>query len=187
MARFARIVVPGLPHHAVHRARPEITLFRDPADFARYQELLRQNCTRYGVEIKAFCLMPDHVHAVLLPQTAEGLSRAIGETGRLYARYRGLGGAQLWRGRFQSCPLDDEHAHAAIAYVAGNTERARISPWPWQYPQSAPDTPSTHCINTIRMATKTGRPAGSSEFYSRIEYDIGRSLMPRRRGRRAKW
>ena len=42
-------------------------------------------------------------------------------------------------------------------------------------------------IDTIRRSTKTGRPAGSPEFYVRLEYDIGRSLTPRRRGRKAKW
>jgi putative transposase len=187
MARLARIVVPGIPHHAVHRARPRTALFRDEVDYRCYQELLRLNCSRYEVELRSFCLMPDHIHAVLVPQAARGLSRAIGETDRLYARQRGLGEAQLWRGRFQSCPLDEEHAQAAIVYVVQNPDRARLDAWPWVYPQRAHSSASVRAIDTIRRSTKTGRPAGSPEFYVRLEYDIGRSLTPRRRGRKAKW
>jgi putative transposase len=184
MARVARIVIPGLPHHIVHRAKPEAQLFRDEIDYARYQDLLRHNCALYAVDLRAFCLMPDHVHAVMAPTTAQGLSRAIGETGRLYTRYRG---ADLWRGRFQSCPLDDAHGEAAIAYVRGNPGRLRLGPWPWRYPEGATDEASAQQIEAIRKSTRTGRPAGSPEFYARLEYDLGRRLSPRKRGRKAKW
>jgi putative transposase len=187
MARFARIVVPGLFHHVVHRAKPRATLFRDQTDYARYQELLKQNCAKYDVDVAAFCFMPDHVHAVLVPRNARGLSRAVGETGRLYARYRGLGGAQLWQGRFHSCPLDEEHAKTAIAYVLANPERARLSAWPWVFPDNVPYSATPQQIEMVRKSTNTGRPAGSPEFYARLEYDIGRPLSPRKRGRRAKW
>jgi putative transposase len=187
MARLARVVIPGLPHHAVHRAHPDVRLFRDQTDYARYQALLEQNCSRYKVELKAFCLMPDHVHLVLIPKSTDGLSRAVGETGRLYARGRGMGGAKLWRGRFQSCSLDKEHATAAIAYVVNNPIRARLGAWPWRSPKSVKSEASPHEIELIQKATKTGRPAGSPEFYARLEYDIGRALSPKKRGRKSKW
>src|SRR5437764_4435461 len=187
MARLARIVVPGLSHHVVHRARPGVALFRDQTDYTRFEELLRRNCALYDAELEAYCLMPDHVHLVLLPRSTQALARSIGETGRLYGRCRGLGAAQLWHGRFRSCPLDEEHAKAAIAYVAANAGRARLGAWRWQYPDRSPFAVTERQIEAIRKSTRTGRPAGSSEFYSRLEYDIGRSLSPRKRGRKAKW
>ena len=187
MARLARIVVPGLSHHVVHRARPDVVLFRDQTEYARFEELLKENCLRYGAELGAYCLMPDHVHIVLLPRTTEALARSIGETGRLYTRYRGLGGAQLWQGRFRSCPLDEDYVKPAVAYVTANPVRARLGAWKWSYPARTKATASAEQIETIRRSTRSGRPAGSAEFYTRLEYDLGRSLAPKKRGRRAKW
>jgi putative transposase len=187
MARLARIVIPGLPHHVVHRAHERARLFRDDVDYARYRELLLHNCEHYGVGLSAFCLMPDHVHVVAVPPTREALSRAIGETGRLYARYRGQGDMEIWRSRFQSCPLDELHAKAAIAYVARNPDRAKFAAWRWRHPKSARAPAFEAEIETVRRSTRTGRPAGSAEFCTRLEYEIGRPLSPRKRGRKAKW
>ena len=37
-----------------------------------------------SVECWAYCLMPNHVHLILVPATADGLAGAIGETHRQY-------------------------------------------------------------------------------------------------------
>ena len=41
-------------------------------------------CGKYGVEIWAWCLMPNHVHLIAVPESEEGLARAIGEAHRRY-------------------------------------------------------------------------------------------------------
>ena len=41
-------------------------------------------CPRRGVELWAYCLMPNHVHLVAVPESADGLRRAIGEVHRRY-------------------------------------------------------------------------------------------------------
>ena len=64
--------------------------------------------------------MPNHVHLILVPATADGLARAIGEThrqcGLVNARQRWNG--HLFQGRFSSVVLDEEHLMLAARTVA---------------------------------------------------------------------
>lgn len=190
MARLARIVIPGVAHHVVQRARPGLVLFVNDADYAEYRDILLRNLR--GVELISACLMPDHVHLIAIPPTPDALARMLGETRRLFARYKGLGPQGLWRGRFQSCPLDETHAKAALAYVRLNPLRARLvqdpAEWPWLIGERQHEQPADERhIENVRRATRTGRPAGDADFYARIEYELGRSLRPRKRGRKARW
>jgi putative transposase len=190
VARLARIVIPDLAHHVVQRARSGLTLFANDADYAEYRDILLRNLR--GVRLVSACLLPDHVHLIAIPQTTDALARMMGETRRLFARYKGLGPQGLWRGRYQSCPLDESHVAAALAYVNFNPVRAGLvddpAHWPWLIGETHADAPADErLIESIRRATRTGRPAGDADFYARIEYELGRSLKPRRRGRKPRW
>jgi putative transposase len=190
VARLARIVIPNVPHHVVQRVRPGLMLFADDADYIEYRAILLRNLR--GVRLVSACLMPDHVHLIAIPPTADALARMLGETRRLFARYKGLGPQGLWRGRYQSCPLDEPHARAALAYVSFNPARAGLAhdpaQWPWLIGEKHVDAPADERqIETIRRATRTGRPAGDADFYGRIEYELGRALRPKKRGRKARW
>jgi putative transposase len=82
MARLARQVIPGLPHHVTQRGdrRPQ-TFFCDE-DYAAYLELMADWCVEQGVEIWSYCLMPNHVHFIAVPKPEDGLRRG---TSTLYA------------------------------------------------------------------------------------------------------
>ena len=123
MARLARIVIPDMHHHVVQRVRPGVALFASDTDYAEYRDILVRNLR--GLRLISACLMPDHVHMIAVPETADALARMMGETRRLFARYKGLGPQGLWRGRYQSCPLDAAHARAALAYVSFNPSARR--------------------------------------------------------------
>lgn len=190
MARLARIVIPDVAHHVVQRVRSGLKLFANDADYAEYRTILLRNLR--DARLVSACLLPDHVHLIAIPQTPEALARMMGETRRLFARYKGLGPQGLWRGRYQSCPLDEAHATAALAYVSFNPVRAGLvddpALWPWLVGERQVDAPADErLVETIRRATRTGRPAGDTDFYARIEYELGRSLKPKKRGRRARW
>ena len=140
MARIARVVVPGVPHHVVQRGnRRQPVFFRD-ADYELYVGLVSEWCRKYAVEVWAYCLMPNHVHLIAVPDTALGLARAVGEAHRRYTqlvnqRERWTG--YLWQGRFSSYPLDEPHLLMAVRYVEQNPVRARIVRLPWKYPWSS--------------------------------------------------
>ncbi|MHB9023780.1 MAG: transposase [Armatimonadota bacterium] len=140
MARFARIVVPGIPHHVTQRGnRRQQTFFCD-SDFRAYKDFLREWCDRCNVAIWAYCLMTNHTHPITIPEDEEGLCRAIGEAHRRYTRminerydWRG----HLWQDRFASFPMDVEHLVAAVRYIELNPVRAGIVAHPADYPWSS--------------------------------------------------
>ena len=58
MARLARIVVPGLPHHVTQRGNGRARVFFGEDDYALYRDLLADACRAARVEVWAWCLMP---------------------------------------------------------------------------------------------------------------------------------
>src|SRR5436190_17811039 len=96
MARLARIVIPGAPHHVTQRGNRRQPVFFSDADRARYLGLLKEGCDGAGVRCLAWCLMDNHVHLVLVPGTAAGLRAALGEAHRRYTRHVNF--REGWRG-----------------------------------------------------------------------------------------
>ena len=89
MARLARVVIPGIPHHITQRGnRRQQVFFRDD-DYDAYLELMAEWCRKSGVEIWAYCLMPNHVHLIALPQSEDSLAQGIGEAHKRYTRMIG--------------------------------------------------------------------------------------------------
>ncbi|MGD0900924.1 MAG: transposase [Thermoguttaceae bacterium] len=138
MPRLARSVVPGLPHHVTQRGnRRQQTFFCDD-DYTAYLELMSEWCAERGVEVWAYCLMPNHIHLVAVPQSEDGLARAIGEAHRRYTRrinFREKWRGYLWQGRFASFVMDEPYLLAAARYVELNPVRAGLvgdaADWRW--------------------------------------------------------
>jgi hypothetical protein len=71
VARLARLVVPGLPHHVTQRGnRRQQTFFGDD-DYAAYVQLMAEWCKERGVDVWAYCLVPNHVHLIAVPLTGQ--------------------------------------------------------------------------------------------------------------------
>ena len=128
MPRLARVVTPGLPHHITQRGnRRQQTFFCDE-DYRSYLELMGQWCGAHQVEIWAYCLMPNHVHLIAVPKSADGLRRAIGEAHRRYTRmvnFREGWRGHLWQGRFASFVLDPSPREA---HPISRTRRVTFCP-----------------------------------------------------------
>ena len=73
MARLARTVVAGLPHHVTQRGNRREAIFFEDGDQEVYRDLLAEQSRKAGVEVWAYCLMPNHVHLILAPTRADGL------------------------------------------------------------------------------------------------------------------
>lgn len=87
-----------------------------------------------------FCLMPNHVHIVIVPSDADGLWRAFRRlhrehTGFINTRMRTTG--HLWQGRYGLVAMVEEHFVAALRYVDFNPVQARLV-------ARAEDRPSTN-------------------------------------------
>jgi len=136
MARLARVVVAGMPHHITQRGNRRQTTFFLEEDYTAYLELISHWCREQGVEIWAYCLMPNHVHLIAVPKTEAGLRRAIGEAHRRYTRrvnFRQGWRGHLWQGRFASFVLDEPYLLAAARYVELNPVRAGLVLAPSDY------------------------------------------------------
>ena len=138
MARLARVVVPGHPHHVTQRGNGRARTFFGDADYALYRDLLAENCRTAGVEVWAWCLMPNHVHLILVPSDPDGLRSALARVHRRYAgviQARRQRSGHFWQGRFGAVAMDEEHLAAALCYVSLNPVRARLvqraQDWRW--------------------------------------------------------
>lgn len=138
MPKFPRLIVPGLPHHVTQRGVRRQTTFFDDADYRAYLHLAKQLLPDYSIEIWAYCLMPNHIHAILVPHDEQSLSRFLAQLHRSYARrtnlkYDWVG--HLWQKRFFSVVMDESHTFAALRYVENNPVRSGIcrrpADWPW--------------------------------------------------------
>ena len=85
MARLARVVVPHHPHHVTQRGNGRARTFFANADYALYRDLPAENCRAAEVAVWAWCLMPNHVHLILMPSDPDGLRRALARVHRSYA------------------------------------------------------------------------------------------------------
>jgi putative transposase len=138
MARLARSVFPGTPHHVTQRGNGRArTFFRD-ADYRLYRDLLAEHAAAAGVDVWSWVLMPNHVHLILVPQDEDGLRRALAPVhrryaGHIHARLQRTG--HFWQGRFGCVAMDEPHQAAALRYVALNPVRAQlvacVRDWPW--------------------------------------------------------
>jgi putative transposase len=136
MPRIARLVVPGYPHHVTQRGNRRQSVFFCDEDYLSYVKLMAFWCCKHGVDIWAWCLMPNHVHLIAVPQKEESLARALGEAHRRYTRrinlrenWRG----HLWQERFASFPMDEQHLLAAARYIEMNPIAAHLVEHPDEY------------------------------------------------------
>ena len=140
MARMPRIVVPGYPHHVTQRGnRRQKTFFCDD-DYRYYIELLSEYAQQANTEIWAYCLMPNPVHLVMVPDQEDGLRAALGETPRLYTRhinFRQKWRGHLWQERFHSFLMDEDYLLATVRYVERNPVAARLCESAGQWPGSS--------------------------------------------------
>jgi putative transposase len=113
-------------------------VFFQPSDYRFYKTLLAEAAAAAQTEVWAYCLMPNHVHLILVPCDEDGLRATLAEAHRRYTRFindrHGWNG-HLWQGRFGSVAMDEDHLESAVSYVSLNPVRAslvkRAEDWPW--------------------------------------------------------
>jgi putative transposase len=165
MARLARSVVLGCPHAVSQRGNREQTVFEEDADYYRYLGWLRECAERYGLDIWAYCQMSDGVHYVCVPKSEDALSRAFNTVHMKYAQYfhkkKGSSG-QLWKGRFQSCPLDDPSAFEETRFIETTPVRAGLVEQAEDYPWSSA---RSHVIGEPDPVLAAGRDSGRAPAF----------------------
>jgi putative transposase len=160
MPRVARIVIPDIPYHITQRGNRREDVFFSDEDRLVYLKLLAQYATLHGLDVKAYCLMTNHVHLVAVPATANALSGALKPVHLRYTQHvnwtQNVSG-RLWQGRFFSCALDDAHFLQAVRYVERNPVRAGLVAHAEDYPWSSA---AAHCgLRVDALVSKAPGPA----------------------------
>ena len=136
MARLARVIIPGLPHHVTQRGNGRQRVFFSDGDYALYRDLLSASCKKARVACWAWVAMPNHVHLILVPRDADGLRAALAPVHRFYAgviHARRKRSGHFWQGRFGAVVMDEAHLAEAFRYVLLNPVRSKLAKKPEQW------------------------------------------------------
>ena len=73
MARLARVVIPGVPHHVTQRGNRRQPVFFSDDDRRAYLALIAEAAKSSGARCLAWCLMDNHIHLTLVLANADGV------------------------------------------------------------------------------------------------------------------
>ena len=170
MPRMARVVVPGYPHHVTQRGNRRQAVFLVDDDWRTYLSLIRAACATAETSVLAYCLMPNHVHFVMVPSHLDGLRSALADAHRRYTRrvnFREGWRGHLWQDRFHSFVMDEPHLQVAIPYVENNPVRAALChtppQWPWSSATRAHSTGAATMVDW-RLRSQLLGTGGSHDF-----------------------
>jgi putative transposase len=190
MARIARAVAPGIPHHVTQRGNRRQQTFFNDEDYQIYLDLMSEWCGKYHVEIWAYCLMPNHVHLIAVPETKDGLNLAIGEAHRRYTRhinFREGWRGHLWQGGFSSFILDQQYLLACTKYVELNPVRAGLvnkpEDWPWSTAKAHMSRKDNILVKTKPLLKLSGKPWKTFLSSDAQEHEISLFRKHERTGR----
>lgn len=141
MPRRARVTLPEVPLHLIHRGNNRQACFFSDDDCRFYLDWLAEYAGKTGCRIHAYVLMTNHVHLLLSAGSADGAGALMKVLGQRYAQYvnrtyRRSG--TLWEGRFRSCLTQDEgYLLVCQRYIELNPVRAGMVGHPADYPWSS--------------------------------------------------
>jgi len=141
MARQPRFLLPGQVQHVIQRGNNRAPIFFRDDDYRFYLHCLVDACAQQGVDVHAYVLLPNHVHLLLTPGPASGISKVMQSVSGRYAQYvnstyRRTG--TVWGGRYRSTVVDAEsYLLRCMVYVEMNPVRAGIVVHPREYPWSS--------------------------------------------------
>jgi len=131
MPRTSRAVAVGYPHHVTQRGNNRQPVFFDDQDRLTYLDAFQQYAVKSHLDVWAYCLMPNHIHLLVVPQNEDALSSGVGLANQVYTRYvnrKYFRSGRLWQNRFFSCIVDtDEYLWSVARYIENNPVKAGLS------------------------------------------------------------
>ena len=137
MPRPSRLVLPGVAVHVIQRGNNRVACFKQDNDYLMYLAHLRQLSEKYECLLHAYCLMTNHVHLLITPETANGCIGLMRDLGQRYVQYfnrRHERTGTLWEGRFKSCIAQSAlYVLGCYRYIELNPVRAGMVDHPSGY------------------------------------------------------
>lgn len=137
MARQPRYNLPDVPQHVIQRGNNRQPVFFAEDDYQIYLDKLNAASVRHCCDIHAYVLMTNHVHLLMTPRKADGISKVLQSLGRTYVAYINRAyqrSGTLWEGRYRASLIDSErYLLACQRYIELNPVRAGMVMHPGEY------------------------------------------------------
>ena len=130
----------GLVFHVLNRGVRRQQIFFSRSDYAAFERVLAQALSRVPVRLLAYCVMPNHWHLVLWPESDEIPRFMHWLTGtharRWHHAHGSTGSGHVYQRRYDAVPVQTElHLLTLLRYVERNPVRARLveraEEWRW--------------------------------------------------------
>ena len=121
MAYPPRIFESGSFYHVYNRGNRKQQIFLNYEDYERFLNKILEYKKKSGVNILAFCLMPNHFHFLIQQSSPNAISKFLSDLCNSYSRYfntkyETVGG--LYQGRFKAKKVDkDEYLIHVSRYI----------------------------------------------------------------------
>jgi len=136
-----RIIAPNFPHHVVARSNRGVTIFHEREDYFHFLNMTAALKKRRDIKIWAFCIMSNHVHFLIVPQSKEDMVKYLQGLLVCYTQYyndKYETEGQLWKAKYFSSVVDHEnYLWQVLRYIERNPVRANLTQNPEDYPYSS--------------------------------------------------
>ena len=129
MSRKNRYIIPGIPHHAFQRGNNRQNIFLQEEDKPFFIKHFEKDAKDNKVGIGAYCLMTNHFHFMLFPETAEGLIKFMKSLSQRYSQYfnwKYKRTGKIWENRYKLNIVDPALTWTVARYIERNPVRAQI-------------------------------------------------------------
>ncbi len=122
----------GLVFHLLNRAVARDKIFRKPADYQAFQQILQEARDWVPMRLLCYSVMPNHWHLVLWPRGDSDLCEymrwlSVTHTKRWHSHHHTIGTGAWYPGRFKSFPLEaDDHFLTVCRNVERKALRAKL-------------------------------------------------------------
>jgi REP-associated tyrosine transposase len=160
--------------HVTNHAIEGHLLCRDFGEFLALERLLARALQTIPIRLLAFCLMSNHWHLLLWPETDDDTKNFVRWLSMTHARnlraWRGSsGGGAVYKGRYDASPVEaPAYFYTVVRYIERNPVRAgivdRADEWLWS--SASP----THALHGIQLAEwPLPMPADWNGFMNDVE------------------
>jgi putative transposase len=141
MPRRPRAFLLGNIFHVINRGAKRQRLFDGPNDYDAFLRVLCGSLRRGGVDLFAYCVMPNHWHLITAATNPANLSSFMHHMTTTHSRRwcvsHGVESeGAVYQGRFRAIPVQcDRHFLSVCRYIERNPLRSnlviRAEDWPW--------------------------------------------------------
>ena len=210
MPRQARFVVGGVAAHITQRGHNGDVCFIGQSDYLLYLLHLRELSKKHGCAVHANCLMTNHVHLLLTPDTEQACSNLMRDLGQRYVQHfnktYGRKGT-LWQGRYwANIAQSARYVIGCYRYIERNPVVAHMvsaaADYPWSsaavntgvrddrrhsvYRDVLSQALDAQLVREIGESRDTGYPLASDSFKAQLAERLGRKTGPGQPGRPGK-